>query len=189
MSDFPGAPDFDRLPRPQLLERYLVGVEYIDKRVLNLPDEQLDAAFEPADEAGRWPIRVLLGHLADAEVLFTSRLRRIYSEDGPVLHPWDEHAPIDAGMYGTTGARPVGALPVAGAVATVFTLRRWNGDWLRAVLEHESSHGDPAGWDRAGLHPEHGAQTIDQILRYTTWHLEHHARILTRKLDHLGASV
>lgn len=173
------------LPIPDLLHRYRKGIENFDRRIFWLDAEQLDRAFLPEADVGRWPVRVLLGHLTDAEMVFSHRLRRAVGEDNPVLSVWDENAFIDHAMYGgsdTEGLSPQAAhdrvvRAVGGAVAMIHTTRQWTGDWLLS-LKHEQ-------FDRMALHPERGGESVRQMLAYATWHLEHHARYLACKLDRL----
>lgn len=157
----------------ELIAKYRLGVENFDRRVFELGDEQLDRAFLPDAGVGRWPVRVLLGHIADAEVAYTHRLRRAVAEDNPVVNPWDENAFIDSGLY--AGAS------VAGFVATIHTLRRWTAEWLATLTENQMQ--------RKMLHTERGAITVHQVLVYATWHLEHHAEFLRKKLDKMLGPV
>lgn len=171
---------FSGLDHAALVARYGIGVERFDRRVFELDNSQLDSAFRPESGVGRWPVRVLLGHLADAEVAFVHRLRRVVAEDGPVFALWDENAFIDRGLYGREGrgeAHPVGA-----SVAVVHTLRRWTTPWLETL--------EPADWARKAMHPERGEQSTRLILEYATWHVEHHAWFLNAKIQRfLGASA
>src|ERR1044071_1538478 len=64
------------LATPALLARFRKGVENLDRRMFWLKDAQLDSAFLPSAGVGRWPVRVLLGHLADAELAVAHRMRR-----------------------------------------------------------------------------------------------------------------
>ncbi|MCW5765391.1 MAG: DinB family protein [Phycisphaeraceae bacterium] len=163
------------IPDAALIDRFRIGLENFDPRTVRLTDEQLDTAFLPDAGVGRWPCRVLLGHLADAELAFVHRMRRIIGEDGPVFSTWDENTFIDHGLYGTptTGARhPVGAF-----LAAIHTLRQWTGPWLATLT--------PEQFQRTGLHPQNGAQSLRAILEYDTWHLEHHAWYLNRKVARL----
>jgi hypothetical protein len=97
-----------------------MGSETLDKRVFQLSAEQVDQAFLPDAGVGRWPIRVLLGHLADAELAFVHRMRRVVGEDSPVFSVWDENSFIDANIYGCAPAdRPMGE----GRCAAVWTHR------------------------------------------------------------------
>src|ERR1043166_7965282 len=152
------------LPDGELISRYRRGLEAFDVRIFELSDDQLDAAFLPDADVGQWPVRVLVGHLADAELAFTHRMRRAVAEENPVFAAWDENAFIDAGLY-RGGQHPIG-----GFVATIHTLRRWTSDWLATL--------SPEQLARRAMHPERGPQTVREILVYATWHLEHHARFL-----------
>lgn len=156
-----------------MVDRYAVGVENFDRRVFELNDGELDTAFLPDAGVGRWPARVLLGHLADAELAQVHRIRRTVAEEHPVLATWDENAFIDAGLYGRPGS---GADYPAGAfVAVIHTLRKWAAQWLRTLPEE--------AWERKALHPERGELTVRLMTAHITWHLEHHAWYLNRKVD------
>lgn len=168
-----------KLSIPELLARYNRGVENFDRRVFELNDAQLDTAFRPEAGVGNWPIRVLLGHIADVELLYSSRMRRLVGEDHPVLSLWDEQAFIDAGMYRGPIADVPGVLrsppPIGGFVAVTHTVRRWTAEWLAALEEQ--------AWERTGLHPVNGEQSVRDIAVQATWHLEHHAWYLNRKVE------
>lgn len=176
--------DFEALDNVSLTMRYRRGIEFIDRRVFELTEEQIDTAFLPDAGVGTWPVRVLIGHLADAELVFAHRLRRAIGEDKPLVSYLDDNAFIDSGIYGNRPkkyaqepeadhARVMAAL--GGPLAVVHTLRQWTGQWLLTLTDDQ--------WKRSVLHPEKGEQTIKRILTYSTWHLEHHARFLTQKLD------
>jgi hypothetical protein len=171
----PRREDLAALSHSQLIERYARSVENLDRRIVQtrIDDDILDMSFLPDAGVGRWSCRVLLGHLADAELLFTQRMRRVLAETNPVFWVWDEDTFVDSGIYGTE--QSVSKLPVAGAIGTIFTLRRWTLDLLRSLT--------PDAFDRKGLHPERGEMSLRTILEYDVWHLEHHAWYLNRKLD------
>lgn len=170
---------FQAMPVPELVERFRRGTELIERRLLDLNDEQLDTFFRPEAGVGRWSCRVLMGHLADADLVFVHRMRRAVGEDHPVVAVWDENAFIDAGLYADepppTGKGGKGH-PVAGFVAVIHTLRMWHGEWLRTLSDEQ--------WKRTVLHPERGEQSVKLILVYATWHLENHAWYLRRKIAH-----
>lgn len=159
---------------PALIDRYAYGVNCLDRRVLELSDEDLDTFFRPEAGVGRWSCRVLVGHLADTELVQVHRMRRMFSEEAPVVALWDENAFIDSGLY---APREGAGLPVAGSVGVIHTLRLWTTEWLRALPED--------GWGRRCLHPEEGELILRDQLVKTTWHLEHHAWFLRRKIERL----
>lgn len=163
-------PHHEPRPHEALIVRYLRGVENFDPRVFDLSDEQTDAAFSADAGVGEWPVRVLMGHLADSELVFTHRIRRVIAEDNPVLTVWDHDAFLDSGLYGPE-LRP----PVAGFVAAIHTMRRWTAELLMSLT--------PEQWERRAMHPERGELTLLQIVEGVTKHLEHHNRFLQGKID------
>lgn len=167
---------FTSMPVAALLQRAAIGVENFDSRVFELSDEQLDQAFLPDAGVGRWPARVVLGHLADAEMVFVHRMRRVVAEDSPVFQVWDEQAFIDGGAYGAGPLRPGMPMPnVGGFVAAVYTLRAWTCEWLSCL--------DERCWTRPGMHPERGPMTLRRVADYWAWHLENHAWFLNAKVE------
>jgi len=174
-------PSYDELaalPTDELIARYALGVERIDKRVFELDDDLLDTAFLESAGVGKWPIRVLIGHLAECEILNAYRLRRIAAEDGPVFEGFDPDPYIDNGLY---QVQPIGgtgdsARAACGAfVATIHTIRAWTHGWLQTV--------EDATWERKGLHTVRGEFTFRRMLGLATWHIEHHASFLPKKVD------
>lgn len=160
------------LPTHILISRYVLGVENFDRRLFDLDQEQVDRAFLADAGVGTWPVRVLLGHLADAEVAFVHRMRRAVAEEGCLVSAWDENAFIDHGLYGSAGED---ALPIAGSIAVIHALRRWATDWLRTL--------PPESWEKRIMHPERGEMTLRDLVARSTWHLEHHTYFLQRKID------
>lgn len=163
--------EIGKLSAQDLIGRYRWGVENFDRRVFSLTDEQLDMAWLPDANVGQWPIRVLLGHLADAELAFTFRIRKAIGEERPMVEPWDENAFIDAGLYAT------GTPPIGGFVAVIYTMRTWLGEML--------GHLTPAQWGRKVMHPVYGEISVRQIVETTTYHLERHAWFLNAKVERL----
>jgi hypothetical protein len=172
------------LPPLHLVMRSRKGVENLDRRVFELTEQQIDQAYLPEAGVGRWPVRVLIGHLADAEIAAVHRMRRIVGEQNPMVSLWDEDAFIDAGLYHNAPkdyatdeevdrSRVMHAL--GGYMAVMHTLRQWSGQWLLTL--------DDAQWNRAMMHPQRGSVTLRQYVAINTWHVEHHAAFLAKKLD------
>lgn len=162
-----------------LVRRYRYSVGHFDDRVFELSEEQLDTAFAPEAGVGRWPVRVLLGHLADAELVNAHRIRRAVAEPGAVLGLWDENAFIDAGLYhspGGGGASLNGApAPIGAFVGAIWTMRQWVGEWLGKL--------EAGAWHRTVMHPERGELSVRDLVVGNVWHLENHAYWLNLKAE------
>ena len=175
------APHFDELAQlsnRDLIDRFAIGVERIDKRVFEFDDEMLDTAFLESAGVGKWPARVLIGHLAECEVLNTYRLRRLAAEDGVVFDGFEPDSYIDNGLYNLKpqGSNEESARAACGAfVATIHTLRAWNRDWLNSIPE--------TTWERKGMHAVRGEFSFKRLLALSTWHIEYHAYFLTKKVE------
>jgi hypothetical protein len=164
------------LDAASLCARMRLGLEHFDPRVVELSPEQVSQAWLESAGVGSWPIRVLIGHLADAELVLAHRIRKIIAEDKPELALWDEHAFIDGGIYGCTEGSAL-LPPMGGDLAMIHTTR----NWLCALLMQL----DETHWSREGLHPTNGPMSARQIANYHCWHLEHHAWYLNAKIEKL----
>ena len=172
----PSMREIKDLDADTLLSRMLVGLENFDPRVVELNNDQVSQAWLEDAGVGAWPIRVLIGHLADSEIVLSYRCRRILAEENPELHLWDEHAFIDGGLYGCTENSNL-LPPMGGDLAMIHTTR----SWLVAMLMQL----DESQWNRQGMHPTTGPITVRQIANKHCWHLEHHAYFLNAKVEKL----
>jgi uncharacterized damage-inducible protein DinB len=177
------ATEIASLPISEMLSRFRRGVGNYDPRVFSLDAEQMDRAFLPDANVGRWSVRMLLGHMADAEVAYVHRMRRAIAEERPVLAVWDENAFIDSGLYQIPREVQQGdpASLIGGFVAVLHTMRMWSFQWLSGLT--------PDQFERVALHPERGEQRVRDILSYSIWHVEHHSRFLQMKCDRMLGPV
>lgn len=166
----------EKLSNEELIGRLRVGVEWLDPRIFELSDEQLNQAWLPDANVGRWPIRVVLGHLADVEMVFATRIRKIFAEENPTLALFDEHAFVDSAIYGCTEGSTMQP-PIGGDVATIHTLRSWLVTFLYQLEQSD--------WERTGLHPDHGPISIRTLAIYNCWHLERHAWFINAKTERM----
>lgn len=178
--------ELEKLPPLALVSRYRRGIEWIDRRIFQLDERAIDQAFLPDAGVGQWPVRVLVGHLADAELAAAHRLRRMVGEDRPVVTMWDENAFVESNIY-QNGPKEYSADPdgdharvmnaLGGSLAVIHTVRQWIGQWLLSL--------DDSAFDRVMMHPERGEVSVKRYIAMNTWHLEHHAAFLTRKMDRM----
>ncbi|PHQ78989.1 MAG: hypothetical protein COB69_08885 [Phycisphaera sp.] len=174
----PSPDELVQLSCPDLIERFGIGVERFDSRAFELDDDLLNTAFLQSAGVGKWPVRVLLGHLADGELFNSLRLRRTAAEECPMLEGFEPDSYIDNGLYNVKGKDSAGdsARAACGAfVATIHTIRSWTRDWLLTL--------DDSVWDRRAMHVQRGEMSFARLVAFSTWHLEHHASFLPRKID------
>ncbi|MEK6700651.1 MAG: DinB family protein [Planctomycetota bacterium] len=161
------------LPNAELVMRFRKGVENFDRRLFWLTEEQLDQAFLPDAGVGRWPARVLIGHVADADLVAIHRMRKIVAEERPLLTEWDENAFVDQNLYGV-GQGASGGGSIGAFVAIIHTLRQWAAMWLAGLSDAQLA--------RTGMHPTKGEQSVRTIVASYTYHLEYHAAFLNAKI-------
>ncbi len=72
----------------ELLERFRRGAEMVAVSITGAAGAELDWAPEP----GKWSIRKIVAHLADSEVVATTRFRHVIAEENPKLEAYDQNA-------------------------------------------------------------------------------------------------
>jgi hypothetical protein len=164
---------FDAMPAHAVVERFRNGLAAIDPRVLEMTDDQADRWFDASEGVGLWSCRALLTHQMDADVLYAMRLRRTLAEENPVFENWDEDAFL-ASRLCRPGERSL-LMPVGAVVATIHTLRQTAATVLVQLDEDD--------WTRRAMNPYLGEVTLLEMLRYVSWHFEHHAAFLNAKAN------
>lgn len=140
---------------PELLERFRRGAELVAVAITGAAGPEFD--FRPAP--GKWSVRQIVAHLADAEAATVMRLRRVIAEDNPKLVAWDQNALAEKTDY--QKRKPSQALE------TMRILRADNYELLKDL--------PPEMYERAGTHTERGRVTLLDLLRGSAEHAEHHA--------------
>src|ERR1017187_9433333 len=73
---------------PALLERYRRGAELLAMVLTGVFGEEEDFASAP----GKWSVRQIVAHVADAELVSAHRLRQVMAEEHPTLIAYDQDA-------------------------------------------------------------------------------------------------
>ncbi len=119
-------------------------------------DEQLARSYAP----GKWPVRFLLHHLADAETVLFDRIRRTISEPRQVIWAFDQ----DSWAKGLDYSR----MPL--------DLSRRIYESVRAgVIYHARQHYDKSG-HLEFVHSETGVRTLKDEFDKIAGHNEHHLK-------------
>jgi uncharacterized damage-inducible protein DinB len=116
------------------------------------------------ESQGKWSVAHVLQHMADSEVVWGWRLRRVLAEDRPALTGYDQDAWARRLHY--EDADPDAALAAFGA------LRRIHLDLLRAATPDELA--------RCGIHVERGQESVAHMIRLYAGHDLVHRRQLRR---------
>jgi hypothetical protein len=140
---------------PELLERFRRGAELVAVSITGAAGSEVDFVPQP----GKWSIRQIVAHLADAEIVGTMRLRRIIAEDDPKLEAFDQ----DAWTQNLDYARR----KPSQALETFRRIRGENYELLKDLPE--------AAFARVGIHSERGPLTLKQLLQGYAEHAENHA--------------
>ena len=140
---------------PDLLERLRRGAELVAVSITGAAGSEVDYVPEP----GKWSIRQIVAHLADAEIVATMRLRQILAEENPKLQAWDQEAWVKNLDYARR--KPSQSLE---------TFRRIRGENFELLKDLP----EPA-FERAGVHSERGPMTLRQLLQLIAEHAEGHA--------------
>jgi hypothetical protein len=145
--------------RHRHVQKYHDGPVVVEAALAGATDHELDA--RPA--AGKWSAREIVHHLADSEMTAAIRLRRLIAEDQPNVGAYDEAEYARRLHYDR---------PIASSLQA-FRLAR---ESTAGLLDRLT----PAEWQRAGVHPEHGAYRIERWLEIYASHAHNHAAQITR---------
>lgn len=141
---------------PDLLERYRRGAEVLAMVLTGVFGEEED--FVPAP--GKWTIRQLIAHLADAELVGAHRFRQVIAEDNPTLIAYDQDAWTANLDYARRKPKQ--------SLDSFRRLRAENFELLKGLPE--------SAFLRTGNHTERGTVSLRELLEGYAGHAESHAR-------------
>jgi hypothetical protein len=155
---------------PELLERLRRGAEMVAVSITGAAGSELDYVPEP----GKWSIRQIVAHLADAEMVAGARMRGIIAEDNPRIEAYDQNAwatNLDYGRRKTSQA--------------LETFRRIRGENYELLKDLP-----PQVFEREGLHSERGPMSLKFLLQLMAEHAENHAaQMRTRRAEFKAQKV
>lgn len=147
---------------PNPYEKYVTGedlvrsLERTPRRIEQVVSSWPEDAFEQSYAPGKWTARQLLTHLAQAEMVFSNRLRFGLAEDGYVIQPFDQDAwmSVEPKVDGHA------------ALAAYLGLRQMNLTLCRSLSAEQRA--------RTFTHPEHGTVTVEWVMTFFAGHERHH---------------
>lgn len=146
-----------------LLERYRRGPELLAVVLTGVFGEEEDFTTAP----GKWSIRQILAHLADAEVVGTHRFRQVIAEENPMLVAFDQDAWARNLDYARRKPKQ--------SLETFRRVRAENHELLKELPE--------SAFERTGNHTENGPMSLRRLLEGYANHAESHARQMQQIRD------
>jgi len=144
--------------RKALIERYRDGHRAVVDALEGLSEEELDRSA-----SGEWTPRMIAHHLADSEMTSAIRLRRLITEDNPVIHGYDE---VEFARK-LTSDRPI---------EPSLEAMRWARESTAQILARLTDE----DWRRAGTHSESGPYSVEDWLTIYASHGHDHAKQIER---------
>jgi uncharacterized damage-inducible protein DinB len=131
--------------------------------------ERLAAVLSPKRAAARpasdkWSAKEIICHLADCELVYGMRYRKILSEPEATLVAFDQEAWEKNLHYGKQSLKA--------ALATFQVLRAGHVTLLRGLPK--------SAWNKTGMHPSYGALSLRQIVVHIADHDKNHLAQITR---------
>jgi hypothetical protein len=148
----------DAEERARLIKRYREGHSAVKEALNGITPEELDRSA-----AGEWTPREIAHHLADSEMMSAIRIRRLLTEDEPVIHAYDEAAFARI----LTADRPI---------EPSLEAMRWARETSAQLLERMTED----DWLRVGTHTESGRYTAEDWLKIYAAHGHDHAKQIKR---------
>ena len=144
----------------ELLRKYESAPGELIESIDGLSDAELNKRLAPK----KWSIRQQVHHLADAEVNFVQRMKKIIAEENPLITPFDQDKWATKFSYDNA--------PVEYSVALFYTLRASMASALRKLGDKE--------FMRTGVHAEDGKVTLFHILEHAVEHTDHHFKMIEK---------
>lgn len=119
---------------------------------------------------GKWSLRHIVRHLADSEIVFAYRLRKIVAEDRPALPGYDQDLWADHLHYDEED--------VSQALDELRVNRRTNVRLLRSLRPEQRR--------RAGVHSERGDESVEHLIPLYAGHDILHLNQIARVKKALG---
>jgi hypothetical protein len=146
--------------RAELLERFRRGPEVVAAALTGAAGSEVD--YQPAPD--EWSVRQIVAHLADSEIVGTTRFRRTIAEDNPAIEWYDEKAWAEKLDYARR--------KYSASLETFRRIRSENYDLLNGLAEE--------AWTRPCAHTKFGPMTLYGLLKTYAEHAESHAMQIRR---------
>jgi uncharacterized damage-inducible protein DinB len=154
---------------PYSTEQALAGLAATPKRLARLAEKLGPRGSAARPVPDKWSAREIISHLADCEVVYGFRYRKILAEPGTELVAFDQDRWAEGLRYREQ--------PLAPTLTSFSALRSQHLSLFRSLS------GD--AWDRTGRHPEYGPLSLRQLVL----HLVEHDRNHTAQVERLAEAL
>jgi hypothetical protein len=152
--------------RQQLIAQYRAGYDEVAQALEGFPSDKLTA--HPIE--GKWSATEIVHHLADSETTSGLRLRRLLSEDHPLIQGYDQDVYASELKYNQRELGPA--------------LDLFRG--TRACTAQLFDFMSDADWRREGTHSESGSYSAEDWLKIYAAHAHNHAAQILRLREALN---
>jgi hypothetical protein len=150
----------------QLIDTYLAVLSPLRRALTGMSREQLLARPVP----GKWSTLEVVCHLADSDQAWAHRLKRVISEDRPLLIGYNE-----------TRFAAALAIPSRDLEEELSLLEQTRQQMARILRTLPAE-----AWTRTGVHSEAGLVTLEQMVQIENDHIPHHLKFILEKRRALG---
>ncbi|TBL80240.1 DinB family protein [Paenibacillus thalictri] len=144
----------------QIVESYAKGYELLTAALEGASAELMN--FKPGPE--KWSIKEVIVHVCDAEMVAIYRMKKVISEENPLLFKFDPDAWASRQDYVSLDHE---------AYLQLFRS-------LRASMVPVLSALKPEDWERTGVHNVTGKQTLHDIVKMFVGHVDRHIAQIER---------
>jgi hypothetical protein len=144
-----------------LIDAYLDGAKRLRDGVAGLSPQEVKLRPIP----GKWSTLEVVCHLADFEIVFADRIKRVIAEDEPPLPSGDENLFAARLAYHDRD--------LESELSLVDALRKHLAVILRTLK--------PEDYQRRGIHSEAGPITLETLVQRATGHIAHHLKFIAEK--------
>lgn len=148
------------------IDDYVSGPALLRISVAGMTQEQLVARPIP----GKWSTLEVICHLADFEIVFADRIKRIIAEHEPTLFGGDPDGFAARLAYQERNAEE--------ELLLIALIRQQIARILRTLK--------PEDFQRRGIHSEYGPMILDVMIERITGHIPHHLQFIKEKKKALG---
>ena len=151
--------------RNTLINKYGDGFSAVESALADFPSKKLTA--KPL--TGKWSAAEIVQHLADSEMTSAIRLRKLLTEDFPVIHGYDQDNYAERLRYNERDLAP--------ALDAFRAARATSLQILQNLSEED--------WQREGWHTEQGRYSVEKWLEIYAAHAHGHAEQIRRLREFL----